>query len=422
MDIARSIFDTYILPIRNSKEDKKDNKYTMFEAQVRPMTRHFNVLIDGYKSLNEKEEKLASTSDKHITPLEHCNALYETMISSNIKPDVYTISSLLGLRRKSSSVTILWKEAIDLQIPMTPPVYHSFIMAYGRANDPSSVCYMFDRMIKTNSLSNTLNSWNVLLSALSQTSRQAASTPMNCLQSSAAKADKVLNSDFTANRLLPRAISFVDMIDGKGIVEASFEILKAMKDATSSKDHKGWILRPNSQSYCLVASIIAHRRDEKDSYVAMDLYRDAMGLKIPADGRFINAIIRSFGSDIDGAINVWKTDLRSAVASYESRERPPHSKHKKGKNLIAAYHGLINVAGRAGRPDIALRITYAMKKEGLEPNESTLNSYNTGARDKMREKSIRLNKQYENLLAVECTKYSQLDKRRSKEKRVRIII
>ena len=422
VDIARSIFDTYILPIRTSKQqEKRGNTYTIFEAQVRPITRHFNVLIDGYSSLNEREPNNFTSSEKHVTPLEHCNALYETMIASNIKPDVYTISSLMGLQEKSFSVTTLWQKAMELDIPMTPPLYHSLIMAYGRANDPSSACYIFDRMINTHSLSNTLNSWNVLLSALSQISRKEGKVPLACLESSAYNIGKSLETKELNERLLPGGYSFLNMVDGKDVTNASFEILQTMKDATFNEDFKSWILRPNSQTYCLVASIIS-RRGQKDGNKAMELYHDAMQWNIPADGRFINAVIRSFGNDIDGAIQRWKTDLRLAVASYENRERPEYSKHKKGKNLIAAYHGLINVAGKAGRPDIALRIIYAMKKDGLEPNESTLNSYKTGARENREEKSIRLKNQYENLLIVECTKYSQLDKRRSSEKRVRIII
>ena len=106
-----------------------------------------------------------------------------------------------------------------------------------------------------------------------------------------------------------------------------------------------------------------------------------------------------------------------------------------GKNLLAAYHGLLHVSGRAGRPDVALRLAYAMGKEGLEPSESALNCYNAGKR--IRETAaaggragrgerddvvrLRMEDQYESLLMIECTKYDQNDRRRSDERRVRII-
>ena len=63
-----------------------------------------------------------------------------------------------------------------------------------------------------------------------------------------------------------------------------------------------------------------------------------------------------------------------------------------------------------------------MKKEGFEPTESTLNNYKTGRKSSKIKKSIRLEKQYENLLTIECSNYDLRDKRRSLEKRVRIII
>ncbi len=399
---------------------EKGNKYSMFEAQVRPITRHFNVLINGYSSLNKKESKLSLKNERHITPLQHSCALYDTMISSNIKPDGYTISSLMGLQEKASSVTTLWQNAIDFDISFTPPLYHSIMMAYGRTNDPSSVCYTFHRMLQTQSLSNSLHSWNVLLSALSQTSRSEAKIPLSCHISSASFADKNTDKVKSEERMLPEGVTFLDAVNGKNVIDASFAILQMMKDSSNNPIYESWVLKPNTQSYCLVASTLSHR-GKNDGEKAIELYKDAASNAIPADGRFINAVIRSFGNNIDSAINAWKTDLRLAVMNHENREQPRYSKNKKGKNLLAAYHGLINVAGKALRPDIALRIIYAMKKEGLEPTEATLNNYKSGSRENKREKPIRLNNQYENLLAVECTRYSQLDKRRSNEKRVRII-
>ena len=129
----------------------------------------------------------------------------------------------------------------------------------------------------------------------------------------------------------------------------------------------------------------------------------------------------------------WKKDIRSAALSHENRKRPSSSilPNRKKKNLAAAYHGLLHVCGRAGCPDIALRLVYAMSKEGVEPNETSLNSYNAGK--KIREIStgqgdekqgaIRraITNQYETLLTVECTKYEASDKRRKGDRRVRII-
>ena len=434
--------------------------------QIKPLTRHFNVLIEGYRSLNDKEvhikskrrsssrstsSSLSSSSSSSLTtnrekqqqlsPLEHATILFDTMIASNIRPDAYTLTSLFGLQKTSSTITKLWQKitpsssssssALGIKIQMTAPVYHSIITAYGRVHDPSSACYVFDYMIRTKSLNKTLNSWNVLLSALSKICKKEASNPIHCLESIASISIDDYDDDDKL-LLLPGGKSFIDMVDGKDTIEIVFEILDVMKKASKesgTRTNSDLVLRPNAQSYCLVASAISHR-GKADGKIAIELYQDALEWNIPADGRFINAIIRCFGNDVDGAIDAWKTHFRNAVASFENRDRPQYSKHKQGKNLIAAYHGLVHVAGRADRPDIALRIAYAMRKEGYEPTESTLNSYMTGSANSYREskginkiaKSIRFPNQYENLLTIECTKYNKLDKRRSGDKKVRIII
>jgi len=78
------------------------------------------------------------------------------------------------------------------------------------------------------------------------------------------------------------------------------------------------------------------------------------------------------------------------------------------------------------RPDVGLRIAYAMAKAGVDPTEVSLNSYLAGKRTTLNgaseEKNLGLRRQYESLLTVECTKYSSFDKRRQHDKRIRIIL
>ena len=121
---------------------------------------------------------------------------------------------------------------------------------------------------------------------------------------------------------------------------------------------------------------------------------------------------------------------------HRERSKPIPPGRSKGKNLLAAYHALLYVCGRAFRPDVALRLVYAMSKEGLEPDETALNCYKSGKRrnsetttsttgTKMRQKLgklLNMAAAYESLLYVECVKYDQRDKRRAGEKRIRIIL
>lgn len=185
----------------------------------------------------------------------------------------------------------------------------------------------------------------------------------------------------------------------------------------------------DSQSYCLVAASL-QSCPEASSSTALSLFRNATSHGIPADGRFVNAVLRCFGEEIDSAIEAWKGEIRPLVLKHEQRSRlyvPPN--RPAGKNLVAAYNGLLYVSGRAMRPNIALRLVYAMKKEGLEPNENSLNAFKSGKRhvkprdnESIRSRLLKLIDPYESLLYVECMKYDSTDKRRHGERRVRIIV
>ncbi len=420
ISIAREIFSSHILTLPSKQLNDYNKDYKASNTQVEPITRHFNVLIEGYRNLFESE--IDSSSNKNscmrLNPQEHAAILFDCMMESGVTPDAYTFTSLIGLQKHSHSITDLWKKAESyLGTQMTPPIYHSIITAYGQVNDPSSACFIFNIMIENKLV--RLNSWNVLLSALSKSSKKNYYQKISFFNCSACEG----TPDFkpSNNELLPSGKSFTQLVDGKNSVEAAIEIFDVMKASSETIDSFNLVPQPTSQSFCLIASTLSHK-STSNGEAAIKLYNYAMDANIPADGRFINALIRCFSDDIDGALKAWKSLFRSSVLEYENRDRPKNSKHKKGKNLVAAYHGLVHVSGRAGRPDLALRLAYAMKKEGFEPNETTLNSYKTGAIKNKTEQSIRLNNQYENLLTIECLKYDKLDKRRLSEKRVRIII
>jgi len=199
-----------------------------------------------------------------------------------------------------------------------------------------------------------------------------------------------------------------------------------MNEARENSEISDLVLSPTSQAFCLVASALSHSRSI-DPKGALDLYHNSVDNGLSIDGRFLNAIIRCYGDDISEALLSWKTVYRPAIlASAPQKSNPSPGTMKKSrleKNLIAGYHGLLYVAGKSYRPDIALRIAYAMSKEGVEPTEAALNTYNSGARlrDQGKER-VRLHGQYENLLLVECAKYDSRDRRRLNEKRLRIII
>jgi hypothetical protein len=277
-------------------------------------------------------------------------------------------------------------------------------------------------MITSELLSQSSNSWCVLLSALSKASSFNPQESMDCKSCHGAELKMGL---LPIHEKPLDGKDLVDLVDGCTPPQAAKIILDLMSYTHQiDRDREILVPRPNSQAYCLVASAFSHTAPVKPDF-AISLFKNATVNGQKVDGRFLNAVIRCYGDNISNAVDAWKHLFRPAVFNALTIDRSSidFQKSRVYKNLVAAYHGLIYVAGRAYRPDIALRLVYAMAKEGVEPTEAALNTYNKGAMERnMDMKKIKFHGQYENLLLIECTKYDSKDKRRQADKRVRIIL
>lgn len=416
---ARAIFDTYMC---------EESKYFC----VTPNTRHFNILIDGYRRLAEAtstriklDGELTNNMQKEpscdkTVALAEGRKLYRIMRKRGVRQDPYTLSSMMGLCTSTSELINVIKES---ESEITPAVIRSVITQCGSLGDPSLACRFFDKYARD---SKNIRVWNVLLGALSEGAKQDDIVlDLNAAPSLEEEGRNPSMSDIAL------------MIDGHKCSEAAIILLNIM----NSVSKKVMAPYPNSQSFCLAASALQYGFTDAD--VAVDLFRNATYAGIPSDGRFINAVFRCFGDDIDAALTSWKGEIRLSCLEHESRtRRAPVSIHRsRNKNLVAAYNGLLYVCGRALRPDVAVRLAYAMNKEGLEPNNVSLNSYRSGKRvreDRLAKETNEEKKagrmwsrlipkpnmveQYESLLFVECTKYDPRIKRMSKDKKVRIIL
>lgn len=189
---------------------------------------------------------------------------------------------------------------------------------------------------------------------------------------------------------------------------------------------------PNSQTYCFVATVFSHD-DRPNGPAAVALFNEAVHEHaIPADGRLVNAVLRCFGSDVDQALFHWKSGIGRAVRKRNDQRRGDD-------DLIAAYHGFFTVCRRGRRPDVALRLVYAMTSLKLEVDETALRCYDAGKKGRNEEEdgvcsavgggggdvikslSNAFVEQYESVLVVECTKYDESENRINGERRVRII-
>lgn len=308
---------------------------------------------------------------------------------------------------------------------LSPAAYRAIISAYGNAFDPSSSCWVFfDEMQQAcDSRGMNVDSWNALLGALASQGENENQITLNPLNSTAARRHG--ESSMPGAKYI-QSNQILYLVEGKTCSDAALCILDAMRNQSSFlSDNRPWAVpRPNSQTYCQVASAQS-RASSPSKSIAKMLFEHAKADKCHLDGRFLNALLRCYGSDIESALDAWKRGIASAAAGV-SVIGDDYSAVKRRANLAAAYNGLMHVCGRALRPDVALRICYAMNKAGVEPNEVSLNSYQSGKRIAMNEREnksgLDFKRQYESLLTVECTKYNTKDKRRASDKKIRIIL
>jgi len=418
LSTARALFDMYMLPALSRLMIGDVGSMRL----VIPTARHLNILIEGYRSCLESPYSSKQDYERNVvgqgtTAFQEGWKLYDMMLQSpSIQPDSYTMTSMMGLCSSSSELTELLGQATnELSIECSSAVLRAAVTAYGDLGDPSSACWIF---AKFSSQSAKIRNWNVLLGSFA---KGAELNNTLVLDIASANATKTMNADGFA---VPQHPLF-KLLNGLTCSEAANVLLNHMNAERQETFLK--LPKPNSQTYCVAAAALQY--DAAGSEQAIEIFRSATASGISADGRFINAIFRCFGDNIDAALKAWKNEIRGACLAHEKRPRsaPPSIHRTQGKNLIAAYNGLLYVCGRAVRPDIALRVVYAMNKEGVEPNEVSLNCYRSGKRVRGNVGSrlvqrLRLVDPYESLLFVECTKYDENDKRRAGEKRVRIIV
>jgi hypothetical protein len=375
---------------------------------------------------------------------------------NKVGPDAYTRSTMIRLCRTGSEVQYLLEKASAAtstasaasktdRAYLPRAVVRAAVTTCGRLGDPSMACMIFDQYMFPPEGSNSNNdrriysnyrAFNVLLGAL------AAGAKMENPKIDVKEPTTTEGEEETSST------SFLSQINGLTCLEAVICILNLMT-------------AKNSQTYCVAASALQYATideskslshaisggssnddDDKNTSLALQIFRIASRAGIQADGRFVNAIFRCYGDDIVGALDGWKKEIRKATTQNEDRRNQKEPKSAmKNKNMLAAYNGLLYVCGRAERPDIAVRIVYAMKnKEGLEPNENPYYNYRSGKRTRI--SLIAQNKQqvgqrglvakllpkldmvgqYENVLYVECKQYDSKDRRTENEKKVRIIV
>ena len=489
---ARELWNRYMIS-NIDNHDESNNVHTDAFLRstniVSPERRHYNILLDGYARLvdqvrdrqarqqgrildddsfvsNEKEKRtkkiweaaairkideekenrdVASTSEFYEQVQEKAirdgQDLFALMMAeqqqrksrNNVGPDAYTKSTMIRLCRSALEVQNMLQQTSSAvsnrkteRIWFPRAVTRAAVITCGRLGDPSMSCVIFDQFMFTDDSNSqkqfsNYRAFNTLLGALA----------------AGAKLDNP-RLDVTS----ARPSFLLSEVHGLTCTEAVVHLLNLMT-------------KKNSQTYCVAASALQYAPTsermflsqtntatnattsdvEETTPLALKIFNNATRDGIHADGRLVNAIFRCYGSDIAGALAGWKSHIRTATYEYEQSSNRIGTSNK--KNMLAAYSGLMYVCGRAERPDIAVRIVYAMKnKEGLDPSENPYNNYRSGKntrknlvkQDKPESSwrgilpKIGMVKQYENILFVECKSFDTRDKRMEKDNRIRIIV
>lgn len=494
---ARELFDQYMVP---SGSDISTDKADSYRHTIPPQRRHFNILLDGYARRAESAKERLEQQEQRFLAFSHvenaddagersgsramrvsnftdgeseddmftqtCHrTIYEDAITDGqelfqrmldghagvaaVAPDAYTWSSMTKLCRNGTQVKNLINQAAASSKSSFVPiaVIRAAITACGKIGDPSMACILFDQYIIYDILKNTHKSTSAASSSsLMLADCRTCNVLLGALAAGAKHGNTVL--DIVSN--YHEGMVSADFLTLVGNVTCSAAVQRIL-NVMGERDSQSYTMTASALQYSPESSCVPDNNDEdKRLPLAMQIFRNATKDGIVADGRFINAVIRCFGEDIAGALDSWKNELRRACLDNEIRPPGVRSKpmgHQK-MNLAAAYNGILYVSGRALRPDVAVRVVYAMNREGIEPSEHSLNNYRAGKR--MREVLLRdkekglspgkadlglrqrifprllpkldMVAQYESVLNVECNKYNTGDRRLVNDMRVRIIV
>jgi len=381
--------------------------------KVRASTRHYNIMISGYKNIFDKD------GDQGIRG--KAIEMYRRLIEAGFRPDKYTLTSMTGFALDEKELTELMRVGlIECEVDVTDAVLRAAISAYGNLRDISSACWMFEMFPNGD-----VRTWNALMGAFAK-----CGDGSTLIQARSSEAARVLEQELMVvggGNVISQNLKFslATHIDSLSAPDAARIVLDLMNKQISGKGVGVRAPRPNSQTYALAAKALQY--GNCNASVAIELFQNASRSGVPIDGRFVNGVFRLFGDDINGALTAWKSMIRRECI---------RDKRALDLTLVASYHGLLFVSGRALRPDIALQIVYAMQKEKVTPDETALNCYLAGKRQQVEMTPLKQSfgakasivdgihfaSQFESILSVECLKFDSMDKRREGEQRVRIIL
>lgn len=184
------------------------------------------------------------------------------------------------------------------------------------------------------------------------------------------------------------------------------DVKLALRLLQTLKKHRSYA--PDAFSYS--AALAACRSDVEESERVLD---DAVATGICITPPILNAALLCYGGEVDRAVRVWN--------SWRSLDT-----HREAASDMQVYRALLRSAGMAGKPDAALKLLFAGKKNGeLEPavTQGLYGAFMRGLREGGQVRRVResvIANQYLRHLQLECRAFDRSENDNMSVERVRI--
>ena len=345
------------------------------------------------------------------------------MAASGVQPDSYTVCAMLKQQQNLRDARGVWRWGRKRDAALGVRAWHHLIEAHIRHGQPWRCAALLQLMESRDGLkAHCTRSHNLYLRALLADGRPDEAIAHFERMCEAAEATRLAQPQ-------PSRLGY----DGKNDYGFAQPEQPHETDTTESgvgKEEDGpnaasrpqWLRRqpPPADEYSYAIALTALRRQEgggnllkkgTKSIKAQRLMQEAenRGLWQVGNGKqsipapVAHALVCACGDDVPAAIAFWRDHLRPRLLAMRD-ERTPNFNPPGAQPTAeqAAYHALLRVCGAAERADEALRIVYAMKRDGFPADASCYSAYMRGKETSTKRGVARLLQGgYERVLALE---------------------
>ena len=323
------------------------------------------------------------------------------MAACDVQPDVYTCCQLLKLQSNLNDARGVWRWSRKRGAARGVVAWHHLIEAHVRYGQPQRASALLQLMEARDGLApRSTSSHNLYLRALVADGQAAMAME---------HFERMCASSGNAVPMPSEECKEEEEAKAEAKAEGASEHGGDAGDANEGEKRPLWLRRPppptDAYSYSIaltamreVSSAEARQRGGRfdlrraagfesggvkkvtrlvEQAEARGLWKQADGNPLPA--AVAHALVCACGDDIRAAVTLWRDHLRPRMLSSRNADTPLYNPAGQQPTAEqAAYHALLRVCGAAGRPDEALRIVYAMKRDGFPADGSCHSAYFRG--------------------------------------------